>query len=110
MEPIRNKVKESSLIQLDLADFLPKEAPVSLDLSEQLWQGFVLKEKEFRAWIKETDWSIYAHKAVRIHCATDAIIPTWAYMLVTAALAEHTTNVVSGSEVAMEHYLIRMYG
>ena len=46
MEPIRNKVKESGLIQMDLEDFLPKEAPMSLDLSEQLWQGFVLKEKE----------------------------------------------------------------
>ena len=55
MEPIRNKVKESGLIQLDLEDFLPKEAPLSLDLSEQLWQGFVLKENEFRSWIKETD-------------------------------------------------------
>mgnify|MGYP000061737075 FL=1 len=101
MEPIRNKVKESGLIQLDLEDFLPKEAPISLDLSEQLWQGFVLKEKEFRSWIKETDWSIYANKPVRIHCSTDAIIPTWAYMLVTAALSEHTTYVVSGNEVAM---------
>jgi hypothetical protein len=107
MEPIRNKVKESGLIQLDLEDFLPKEVPISLDLSEQLWQGFVLKEKEFRSWIKETDWSIFANKPVRIHCSTDAIIPTWAYMLVTAALSEHTTDVISGNEVAMEHYLIR---
>lgn len=106
MEPIRNKVKESGLIQLDLADLLPKEPYGSLDLSTQLWQGFVLKEKEFRAWILTKDWSVFAHQPVRIYCATEAIIPTWAYMLVAAALEPYTAEVIAGDEQAMEHFLI----
>lgn len=106
MEPIRNKVKESGLVQLDLADLLPKEPSLSLDLSTQLWQGFVLKEKDFRAWVLANDWSVYAHQTVRIHCATEAIIPTWAYMLVASALQPFTTVVIAGDERAMEHFLI----
>ena len=54
---IRNKVKESSLIQMDLASFKPNCEIISIDLSEQLWKGLVLKEKDFRSWIKDTDWT-----------------------------------------------------
>ncbi len=106
MEPIRNKVKESGLIQLDLADLLSKEPSVSIDLSTQLWQGFVLKEKEFRAWILDNDWSVFAHQTVRIYCATEAIIPTWAYMLVASALEPYTAEVIAGDERTMEHFLV----
>lgn len=107
MEPIRNKVKESGLIQLDLADFLPKAVPVSIDLGEQLWQGLVLKEKDFRAWVKDADWRKFQGQPVWIHCSSEAIIPTWAYMLVAAALAPYTMDVIAGSERTMEQYLIR---
>lgn len=53
MEEIKNKVKESSLIQLDLAYFKPKEKIVGLDLASQLWQGLVLKEKTFDHGLKQ---------------------------------------------------------
>jgi hypothetical protein len=106
MEEIKNKVKESGLIQMDLADFLPKVNPVSLDLSEQLWQGLVLREKDFRAWVKENDWSTCGGVPVRVFCNTDAVIPTWAYMLVTSALAPYTQDVVAGSAAVMEHFLL----
>ena len=86
MEEIRNKVKESSLVQLDLADYKPSVPLVGIDLTEQLWQGLVLKEKDFRDWIKNHNWAQYQSKAVYIFCGTDAIIPTWAFMLVTSAL------------------------
>jgi len=68
MSEIRNKVAESGLISLDLADYKPKIIAIGIDISEQLWQGLVLKEKDFRAWIKAHDWESYLNKAVFIHC------------------------------------------
>lgn len=107
METIRNKVKESSLVQLDLAAFKPKQALVGLDLSEQLWQGLVLKEKDFRAWIKSHDWAQYKGKAVHIFCSTDAIIPTWAFMLVSSALEKENIYSQVGSELELAKALIQ---
>lgn len=106
MEPIRNKVKESGLIPMDLAELLPPVDLRTIDLSSQLWQGLVLREKEFRAWIKANDWQAFRGTYVRIFCSTDAIIPTWAYMLVSAALQPFTSDVVAGDTLAMEHYRI----
>ena len=107
MEEIRNKVKESGLVQLDLATYKPKLALVGLDLSEQLWQGFVLKEKDFRDWIKNHNWAQYAGKAVFIHCSTDAIIPTWAFMLVSSALQKENVYSQVGSELELAKALIQ---
>ena len=83
---IKNKVKESGIIQLDLADFKPKNELVGIDLSERLYQGLILKEKDFRLWLKENNWQQYEEKAVFIYCSAEAIIPTWAYMLVISSL------------------------
>ncbi len=103
---IRNKVEESGLIQLDLADFKPKLELVSVDLSVALWQGLVIKEKEFRAWVKEHNWQAYDHKAVYVHCSADAIVPTWAYMLVASSLADHAKFFLIGDKEALEKQLI----
>jgi hypothetical protein len=84
MEEIVNKVKNSSLIQLDLADYKPSSEIVTFDLKDVLWQELILKEKDFRAYVKEFDWLKYQGKTVSITCSVDAIIPTWAYMLVSA--------------------------
>ena len=107
MEEIKNKVKESGLIQIDLADFKPTIELQEIDLATQLWQGFVLREKDFRTWIQTEDWSKYAEKAVYIHCSADAIIPTWAYMLVASSLVNVTNNVIVGSKLELEKELIR---
>lgn len=107
MEEIRNKVKESGLVQLDLAHYKPKLALVGLDLSEQLWQGFVLKEKDFRDWIKNHHWAQYAGNAVYIHCSTDAIIPTWAFMLVSSALQKENVYSQVGSKLELAKALIQ---
>jgi hypothetical protein len=88
MEEIVNKIKESGLVSIDLADYTPKVEIEIIDLSSQLWQGLVLKEKDFRQWIKENDWKKYSGKVVLITCTTDAIIPAWAYMLVGSALKD----------------------
>ncbi len=107
MEEIRNKVKESGLVQLDLADYKPTVQLVGIDLAAQLWQGLVLKEKEFRDWIKTHNWTQYQGKAVFIFCSTDAIIPTWAFMLVTSALEKENVYSQVGSEIELAKALIQ---
>jgi hypothetical protein len=106
MEEIKNKVKESGLIQLDLADFKPKEEIIGIDLSNQLWQGLVLKEKDFRNWIKTENWEQFRNKAVFIFCSADAIIPTWAFMLVASSLNGIASIVDVGSKLDLEKRLI----
>lgn len=88
MEQIVNKVKNSSLIALDLADFKPKQVIVEFDLKHLLWQELVLKEKDFRGFISTHDWSEYEGKVVGVVCTVDAIVPTWAFMLVVSKLQE----------------------
>ena len=83
---IVNKVAEANIEQIDLITFKNQDELVEIDLKDQLWEGFVLKEKDFRAWIKDHDWSQYANKRVFVHCSADAIVPSWAFMLVTSNL------------------------
>jgi hypothetical protein len=106
VEEIRNKVKESGLIQLDLANYKPTVQMVGIDLAAQLWQGLVLKEKDFRDWIKKHHWAQYQGKAVYIFCSTDAIIPTWAFMLVTSALEKENVMSIVGNENDLSKSLI----
>ncbi len=106
MEEIRNKVKESGLIAMDLADYKPKSTIVGIDVADQLWQGMILKEKDFRAWIKSHDWSMYANKAVFVHCSADAIVPTWAYMLIAAELNPICSTFVIGTHQELQKKMI----
>ena len=108
MEEIRNKVKESGLVQLDLADYKPTVQLVGIDLAAQLWQGLVLKEKDFRDWIKHHNWTQYQGKAVFVFCSTDAIIPTWAFMLVTSALQREKVMSQVGTELELYKTLISL--
>lgn len=107
MDEIRNKVKESGLIQMDLAQFKPTLKPIGIDVSVCLWQGLVLKEKDFRSWIKEHDWDQYIGSAVYVYCSTDAIIPGWAFMLITSELIQRNIPHVIGQESDLMKELIR---
>lgn len=95
---IENKVAKSGLITLDLEELMPRWEIVGFDMADVLWQGLALKEKDFRAFVKDHDWSAYNGKQVYIHNSADAIIPTWAYMLLGAALDAHADLVVVGPE------------
>lgn len=95
-DEIVNKVAKSGLISLDLEDLYPQGERAVLDIKDQLWQGIALKEKDFRTWVKEHDWSVYQDQYVAVHCSVDAIVPTWAYMLVAAALSPFAKKVVFG--------------
>ena len=106
MSEIKNKITESGLISLDLAAYKPTQTILGIDIAEQLWQGLVLKEKDFRLWIKENDWTFYSGKAVYIHCSADAIIPTWAYMLIASKLVTNAVLFLVGSKEDIQKQLI----
>ncbi len=106
MEEIRNKIAESGLIQMDLAKYKPKKPAIGIDVSEQLLEGLLLREKPFRHWIKENDWKQYQGKAVYIYCSTDAIVPAWAYMLIVSKLLEFEVQSIVGNETELERFLI----
>lgn len=86
-EEIVNKVASAQIEQIDLIDFTFKDEILEIDLKAQLWNELVLKEKDFRDWVKNHDWNQYDQKVVCIYCSNDAIIPAWAFMLITAQLA-----------------------
>jgi len=89
MEPIVNKIANSGLITLDLEEILiHPDGIVVFDMKDYLFQELILKEKDFRLALKEHDWSIYKNKIVAVINSVEAIIPTWAYMLLGVHLSE----------------------
>jgi len=85
-DEIINKVAKANIIQIDLGDFLTKDNIVEFDLKQALWQEMVIKEDVFRDFIKTFDWQLLKTKVVALHCSVDAIIPAWAFMLITTEL------------------------
>jgi len=104
---IVNRVASSSLITFDLEEFYRPEERLLFDIKDQLFQGLILKEKDFRDFIKGNDWSQYKNKLVAIHCSSDAIVPTWAYMLLTVALEPFASKVFYGTLEELECELFR---
>lgn len=86
MSDIVNRVTASQIISINLEEVYPQEDRVTFDLRPFLWQELILKEKDFRLSLKHTDWEVYRDKWVAIHCSADAIVPTWAFMLVCTYL------------------------
>lgn len=97
-EEIVNKVAQSALQQVDFEKWLLDESWTTFDLKQCLWQGMVLKEKDFRQFIKEHDWSTYKGKHVGVFCSEDAILQPWAYMLVTSVLQPYAKSIIFGDE------------
>ena len=97
MSELVNKVAESGLITLDLEVYYPQDEIPSFDLTEHLFMGQILKEKDFRASLQSLDWSVFQGKTVALYCSADAIIPLWAYMLVTSYLKPYAKRVLSGT-------------
>ncbi len=104
-EAIVNKVAQSGLITLNLEDHLPRGETATFDLKEHLFMGLILKEKDFREALKNIDWTIYSGKNVAITCTADAIIPLWAYMLVTTYLQPVAKEVYVGTAEEMHKHL-----
>lgn len=102
MEEIVNRIANSALEIFDLEDYYPEGKRFSIDISQWLYEGFVLREKEFRNNLKDHDWSQYQDCYVALYCSTDAIVPSWAYMLVTTYLKDTARKVFMGTQNQLE--------
>lgn len=85
-DEIVNKVAQAQIEQIDLIQFKSQTQILGIDLKELLWNELVLKEKEFRDWVKNHDWEQYTDKTVALYCSNEAIVPAWAYMLICSKL------------------------
>ncbi|WP_167964467.1 DUF2480 family protein [Saonia flava] len=101
-EEIKNRVAESKLMVFDLEDYYPEGKRMVLDIKDWLYEGIILKEKDFRKFIGEHNWSQYENQYVALTCSTDAIVPGWAYMLVTANLQPYVKKVIVGDLEQLE--------
>ena len=95
--PIENKVASSSLITLNLEDYFNKGERVVLDIKPWLFMELILKEKDFREQVKKHDWTQYVEKNVAFVCSSDAIVPTWAYMLLAVNIEPYANRYVFGN-------------
>ena len=92
---------------LDLQDYIPEGQRHLIDLKEILFQEMILRELDFRNWVKEKDWSEYKDGFVAIHCSTDAIIPQWAYMIIASKLEGIASHFVIGNQDSLEKDIFR---
>jgi hypothetical protein len=102
---IVNRVTSSPLVTFDLEEYYVPGERVQFDLAGILFQGMILREKDLRDFVKAHDWSLYHNKLVAIYCSVDAIIPTWAYMLVAIALKPYASVVEFGTLGKLEEKL-----
>jgi hypothetical protein len=103
--PPLNRLQESSIITFDLEQYYPTGERTTYDLAQNLFQGLMLREKDLREFVKTHDWQAYRDKHVALFCSVDAIVPTWAYLIVAAHLQKVARTVVFGDEEALETQL-----
>ncbi len=101
-DEIINRVANSKLVTVNLEDYYPKGQRVLFDIKDWLFEGFVLREKDFRNQVSEHDWSQYQDSYVALTCTSDAIIPGWAYMLISIHLEPFAKKVVIGNLEQLE--------
>ncbi|RFZ91889.1 DUF2480 family protein [Mucilaginibacter conchicola] len=104
-ENIINKVAQSGLVTLDPAQFYVEGERVVYDIKDNLFHGLILKEKDFREFVKNHDWAQYQDKYVAVTCTADAIVPAWAYMLLANKMAPYAKEVVFGDAEVLETVL-----
>ncbi len=94
---IVNRVAQSAIITLDLAALVDAPAVVPFDLAPHLYRGLVLRERDFRAALADLDADAFAGRDVAVFCSTDALVPTWAYLLAAARLSPVAASITAGS-------------
>lgn len=104
---IINRVANSSLVTFDLEDLFQPGERVLFDIKDQLYGGLLLKEKDLRTFVRDHSWKDYQDKFVAVTCTVDAIIPTWAFMLVAVALRPYAKKIVYGSLDDLEKMLFQ---
>lgn len=101
-EEIINRVAQSKLKVIDLEELYPKNPRISLDLKDWLFEGIVLKEKDFRLSVANHNWTQYQNSFVAVDCSNDAIVPDWAFMLVAVHLQPYANKIVAGNLETLE--------
>jgi len=105
-EEIVNRVANNQkLVTVDLEDFYPEGKRVLFDIKDWLFEGLLLREQDFRKQISDYDWSQHKDQYIALTCSTDAIIPGWAYLLLTSSLVPYAKKVVVGSLEILETIL-----
>jgi len=100
---IKNRVAENTnLITFDLEDYYIEGKRTQLDISQWLDQGFILREKDFRASLENHDWSQYKNSYVAVNCSTDAIVPIWAFMLIVVKIEPFVEKIIIGDLDSLE--------
>lgn len=102
---IINKVAQSGLITLEMKSFKGSQKRNVIDIKKWLYEGIVLKEKLFRSHLKEVQWDNYKNHFVAIHCSEDAIVPVWAYMLITTYLKPYAEKIILGDSNELEAHI-----
>ena len=104
---IENKVDKSGLVSFDLNDIVPKGDRAIVDVKDFMFEGIMIREKDFREKIKTHDWSQYDNKFVGITCSEDAIIPLWVYMLLASSLHPFAKLVIRGNKSHLEGAILK---
>lgn len=112
MSEIINKIAKSGLVTLNPAEYYQQAASLDFknqlftglvfDLKDQLFKELILREKEFRDFIKQHDWSRYVGQDVAITCSADAIVPIWPYMLIALHLRAVAKRIFFDSKEAFK--------
>lgn len=105
MDQIINKVAQSGLITLNLEDYYDSGTREFIDLKEHLYEGLILRERDFRDFVKSNDWAFYQDANVAIDITTDAIVPAWAFMLVASAVSPFAKTIIKGSLADLNKHL-----
>lgn len=107
MEPIVNRVEESEITVFNLEDLWDEQPIVELDIEPFLFEGLVVREKDFREKVRAHDWSQYDGTHVAVYCSADAIVPTWAYMLIASKLEGTARSVALGrqADLVRDHFI-----
>lgn len=106
-DEIINRVANSPIVSIDLEEYYHSGERVVYDIAEDLFQRMILKEKDFRVHVKTHDWEQYRGKNVSLICSEDAIVPTWAYMLIMTKLEGVANMVVMGSVETLDYALFQ---
>ena len=103
---IVNKIAKIPVKNIDVSSFVPKNERVIFDIKQWLKNDLILIEKDFRSKVKNFDWKVYENKFISIQCSNDAIIPDWAFILISSVLKKNNITNFIGSLKSMEEYLV----
>lgn len=104
-DKIINRVANSGLITIDLEDWYDKRPRTTFDVADFLFQGLILRELEFRTALKEFKWESFEDSNLAIYCSADAIVPTWAFMLVSQFASPYAKSIIFCRPEEQDSYL-----